>query len=121
MGWPVVVQGRHALPAVLPVKIDTITVSSLQFASALIIVGTAVFGGAVWATKVTMQLTAIQSDLVEIKADMKRLKEADIQHDRHFDTLDRDCCVKRTGSLWLPCIIPEKRRFVLPLQRPAVV
>lgn len=104
-------------------RVESITISSLQFTSALGVVAVAVFGGAAWATKVSFQLDTIQKEVSEIKSDLKDLKATDVLHDRHLDRLDGQCCPKRTGQVFkteMPAIISEQRMRVRCVVAPAV-
>jgi len=116
-----VVQGRHALPAVLPMNdtnASTLTITLAQLAAILGVVFTGVAGGAVWATKVTTQLAAIQSELTEIKSELRALRSADVLHDRRMDKFDYECC-KRPASLLL--WMPDRRRTIVVSPRPEIV
>lgn len=97
---------------------STLTITLAQLAAILGVVFTGVAGGAVWATKVTTQLTAIQSELVEIKSELRALRAADTIHDRRMDKFDYECC-QRPASLLL--WMPEKRKVTVPLRRPEIV
>lgn len=96
-------------------KVESITVSGLQFASAMCVIVAAAAGGAGWATKVSVQLDTIQKEVSEIKAELKDLKATDGAHERHLDRLDGQCCPKRTGQVFkteMPAIISEQRMRV---------
>lgn len=104
-------------------RVEYITISSLQFTSAVGVVAVAVFGGAAWATRVSVQLDAIQKEISEIKTELKELKSTDTIHDKHLDRLDFQCCPKRTGQVFrpqMPAIISERRLRVKAYAWPAV-
>ena len=104
-------------------RVESITFSSLQFTSAVGVVAVAVFGGAAWATRVSVQLDHIQREVSEIKAELKGLKATDSIHERHLDRLDGQCCPKRTGQVFkpqMPAILSEQRMRVKCVAAPAV-
>lgn len=103
-------------------KIEAVTLTSLQVASLLVFCVTLGGGGAIWATRVTVQLENIQSELTEIKSDLRSLKAADTGHDKRIQHMEDTGCCKKIGRLWLPAIIPDDRRRVrVPQRLPAVV
>jgi len=103
-------------------KIEAVTLTSAQVASLLVFCVTIGASSAMWATRVTDQLADIQSELTEIKADLRALKAADNAHDKRIQRMEDTGCCKKLGQLWLPAIMPdERRRIRIPPPQPAVV